>query len=70
MAAPKYAPARADGLKPYFRTVYGWGRTSTGIVWAASLADAKRKHGQTGMRYEHVKSIRRATPADMEAHNR
>jgi hypothetical protein len=60
---PKYAPARADGLKPWYVEVIDWGRKSERIVYAKSRADAEyRANGR--LRYMSARA-RRATPDDI-----
>ena len=60
----KYAPAREDGFYPYVRIQSSWGRTTTRIVWAENLSEAKHDHGWSPMKHTYVK-VRRATPEDM-----
>ena len=65
MSAPKYAPKREDGLMAYVVTTSSWGKSFDRIKWAESLKVAKAKYGWT--RQLHTsKSVRRATPADIE----
>lgn len=60
---PKYAPAREDGLKPFVRTAFSFGKTTDGIVWANNATDAK----YAGYRGAYTSyTVRRATPADLE----
>ena len=63
---PRFAPAREDGLKPWVRASYHFGRTSHSIVWAGNASEARYAFGK--MHLETVK-IRRATPADVEAYS-
>lgn len=62
--APKYAPARKDGLKPWHVTVREWGRPRERIEWADSRAQAEYQV-KGRLRYVSAKA-RRATPDDME----
>lgn len=62
---PRYEPAREDGLKPWFVTLREWGRSSTWIVWAESSGQAKFE-AIGRMRYV-TATVRRATPADVQA---
>lgn len=66
MGAPvKYAPANAEGLKPYHATIFEWGRERFSIVYANSASEARYK-AINRMRYTTAK-VRRATLEDMEA---
>lgn len=59
----RFAPARADGLKPWVVSRHEWGRTTEYIVYAKSSSDAAyRVKG----RYVTARA-RRATPEDVEA---
>ncbi|RLK22663.1 hypothetical protein DER29_0502 [Micromonospora sp. M71_S20] len=67
MPPRKYAPPReSDGLKPYVLRYRSFTFTSNRIVWAASLKDAQQ-FTYTRERFASY-TVRRATPADMEAH--
>ncbi len=60
----KYAPPRADGLKPYVVLWSSWGVEHRTVVYAKTPADARyRTCG--GMRHAYASSCRRATPGDM-----
>lgn len=61
---PKYAPA-VDGKKPYVVTGSSWGKLREMVVFAADASDAKYKAGYRGTG-EYVRSVRRATPEDIE----
>jgi hypothetical protein len=61
---PKFAPAREDGLKPYVRSAYSFGKTTDSLVWANTAADAKHA-GYHGAYTSYT--ARRATPADVES---
>lgn len=64
---PKYAPARADGEKPWVVTVYRWGTTTDRLVYAEDKPTARyRAVGRAGVAI-YVSRIRRATPSDIEA---
>jgi len=58
----KFAPAREDGMKPWVRTSYLFGRETSQIVYAKSALDVKHRNGR--FRMEKV-SVRRATPGDL-----
>lgn len=61
---PKYAPAReSDGYKPWVVTSYQWGREYSSIIYAATSNEAKYKFR---MMVNESRSVRRATPEDME----
>lgn len=61
----RFAPARADGLKPFIREELCFGRTSATIVYATTAAEAR----SFGYRAQHTTySARRATPADVIAY--
>jgi len=64
----KYAPPREDGLYAYVvSNGSAWpGSNWKQIRWAANLADAKLHYGHT-RELHNYRSVRRATPADMEA---
>jgi len=62
---PSFAPARADGLKPWLRESYHFGETNFSIVYAESARDARNMYGK--MHLETVK-VRRATVEDVEKH--
>lgn len=63
---PKYAPSREEGTKPYVVTVWDMGRTSDTVVDAATAAEAKLLAVGRPTAGRYAKSVRRATPADME----
>lgn len=63
MSAAKWAPDNEAGLHAYVVTTHSWGRATDRIVYAVSLAEAKRKHGWTSMQHTSV-SVRRAKPED------
>jgi hypothetical protein len=62
----KFAPRREDGLFAYVRSSSSWGCTSDYIVWAESLAAAKRAWGWTRQLHTSV-SVRRATTDEVAA---
>ena len=64
--SPKYAPSREEGTKPYVVTVWDMGRTSDIVVDAATAAEAKLLVVGRPTAGRYAKSVRRATPADME----
>jgi hypothetical protein len=66
-AKPKFAPARADGLKPWVRESYHFGETTNTIVYAESAAAARNMYAR--MHLETVR-VRRATVEDVEAYVR
>ena len=59
----KFAPARADGLKPWVRESYHFGETTYSIVYAETARDARDMYAR--MHLEKVKA-RRATLDDVE----
>ena len=59
----KHAPAREDGLKPYFAEIREWGYVRHEIVWADTAANARYK-AINRMRYT-TATVRRATPDDL-----
>ena len=61
--APKYAPAREDGLKPWLVTIYEWGKSRDRVIYAETAA-AARYDAIGRMLYVSAKA-RRATPADL-----
>lgn len=63
---PKYAPSREEGTKPYVVTVRDMGRTSDIVVDAATTAEAKSLAVGRPTAGRYAKSVRRATPADIE----
>lgn len=63
---PKYAPARGDGFYPYVKTTKSHVGDSAAIVWAPDMKTAKQQYGWTRQTFTTV-TIRRATPADVEA---
>lgn len=63
---PKYAPSREEGTKPYVVTVWDMGRTSDTVVDAATAAEAKLLAVGRPTAGRYAKSVRRATPADIE----
>lgn len=66
MTEPRYAPARADGMKPWVVIRREWGRQTTLIVWAETSRAARY---EVVGRQRHVKAEAfRATPADMRLH--
>ena len=58
----KFAPAREDGMKPWVRTSYHFGKATSQIVYAASSLDAKHMYGRFHLE---TVSVRRATPGDL-----
>jgi len=62
MKVSKFAPAREDGMKPWVRMSYHFGRETSQIVYAKSALDAKHMYGR--MHLETVR-VRRATPEDL-----
>lgn len=64
--SPKYAPSREEGTKPYVVTVWDMGRTSDIVVDAATAAEAKPLAVGRPTAGRYAKSVRRATPADIE----
>lgn len=64
-AAPKYAPAREDGTKPFVVVAASWGRTTERLVYVRKRSDAR--YAAIGReKYTSAQSIRRATPDDVE----
>ena len=63
---PKYAPSREEGTKPYVVTVWDMGRTNDTVVDAATAAEAKHLAVGRPTAGRYAKSVRRATPADIE----
>ncbi len=60
----KYAPANADGLKPWVVTVSSsWGPRQDQIVYAKTAAAAKYK--AIGRQQHTYGTVRRATPGDL-----
>lgn len=63
---PKYAPSREEGTKPYVVTVWDMGRTNDTVVDAATTSEAKFLAVGRPTAGRYAKSVRRATPADIE----
>ena len=65
MTAPgRWARDNDEGLHAYVITDYCWGKSDDRIEYASSLADAKREHGSSRMRYT-TTTVRRAQPVDV-----
>lgn len=60
----RYAPDNEQGEHAYVVETTSWGRTTARIVYAASLAEAKRKHGWTRQLHTSI-HVARATPEEM-----
>ena len=60
----KFAPANAEGQKPYVIVGWRWGREVTVIVYGETAASARYCSGFRGTA-EYVISARRATPEDL-----
>ena len=58
-----YAPLRDDGLKPWVRESYHFGKTHLSIEYAATAAEVKNRYAR--MHLEKVR-VRRATVDDVE----
>jgi len=64
--ASKKAPRRADGTFLYVVEAHSWGRTTTRLVAAVSLQQAKSEHGWTRNRYE-TRRVHRASVEEVAA---
>lgn len=59
-----YAPPNEDGLKPWVRESYHFGRTTHEVVYAATAAEVRHMYAR--MHLEKV-SVRRARMSDLPA---